>query len=161
VTQTGENLGVGASLSAAQTIRVAAGVLRMPSVLAGLCEGLVNGAFSQTDRMSSNITVQLSTRMADTSVKPPWLGQATFIHTGYLWNRASTNVNWTFGENVDDNVLLKSDGTTVINGGVAWNTPTIGTINLAPAATLARWTRTRAAPRRRLSEEAHLSAEAR
>jgi hypothetical protein len=134
VTQSGGSLGVGASLSASQTIRVDAGVLQIPSVLAGLYEGLVNGAFNQTDSMSSNITVQLSTRMADTNVKPPWLDQATFIYAGFLWNRASTNVNWTFGENVDDNVLLKIDGATVINGGASWNTPTIGTINLAPGA---------------------------
>jgi len=136
VTQTGGTLALGSALSATSPIVVSGGVFRLPPVEAGLYEGLVNGAFNTWDSMSSNITVQLSTRMADTNVKPPWLDQATFVYTGYIWNRAATNVTWTFGENVDDNTLLKIDGATLIANGVGWDTPTIATVTLSPGAHL-------------------------
>ena len=57
----------------------------------------------------------------------------TWIYTGYLWNRAATNVTWTFGENVDDSALLKIDGTTLLNNGI-WNEPTIANYTLTPGA---------------------------
>jgi autotransporter-associated beta strand protein len=132
-TGSGELL-LSATVSSGDTIEINEGTLRFLSAQPGLYEGLVNGAFNTADPMASNIMVQLSTRMADTNVKPPWYDQATFVYTGYIWNRTSAPVTWTFGENVDDNVLLKIDGTTLIANGVTWNAPTIATVTLSPGA---------------------------
>lgn len=130
-TGSGELL-LSATVSSGDTIEINEGSVKFLSAQPGLYEGLVNGAFNTTDPMASNIMVQLSTRMADTNVKPPWRDQATFIYTGYIWNRSSEPVTWTFGENVDDNVLLKIDGATLIANGVTWNAPTIATVTLNP-----------------------------
>jgi autotransporter-associated beta strand protein len=133
LTQSGGTLDIGASLSAAQPIHVSDGVLRIPAVQAGLYEGPLSMNFNTWDSMSTNVLVQLTTRMANTNSKPPWSDNITYVYTGYLWNRAETNVTWTFGENVDDNAMLKIDGMTVLNNGT-WNAPTIGTMTLTPGA---------------------------
>lgn len=57
----------------------------------------------------------------------------TYVYTGYLWNRAGTNVTWTFGENIDDSALLKIDGTTLLNNST-WNVPTVTNYTLTPGA---------------------------
>jgi hypothetical protein len=71
--------------------------------------------------------------MANTNSKPPWSDNITYLYTGYLWNRTGTNATWTFAENVDDNAMLKIDGTTVFNDG-AWSTPTKVSVTLTPGA---------------------------
>ena len=133
LTLAGGNVDVGATLSTVAPIRINAGVLRMPlSAQPGLLEGTVYGAFNTTDLPYTNILIQSTTRAANTLAFPPWRDNVTYVYTGYLWNRATTNVTWTFGENVDDSTLLKIDSTTVIVNGGLWSTPTIGTITLTP-----------------------------
>jgi autotransporter-associated beta strand protein len=133
LTLAGGNVDVGATLSTVAPIRINAGVLRMPlSAQPGLLEGTVYGSFNTTDLPYTNILVQSTTRAANTAAFPPWRDNVTYVYTGYLWNRATTNVTWTFGENVDDSTLLKIDSTTVIANGNGWSMPTIGTMTLTP-----------------------------
>ena len=44
-----------------------------------------------------------------------WPDNTCYVYSGYLWNRAATNVTWTFGENFDDSVYLVIDGSTILN----------------------------------------------
>ena len=132
LTLAGGNVDVGASLRTAEPIRVNAGVLRMPpSAQPGLYEGALSGSDNETDWPTANVLIQLTTRLANTNAKPPWSDNITFVYWGYIWNRAETNVTWTFGENIDDNALLKIDGTTLLNNGT-WNGPTIANVTLSP-----------------------------
>jgi len=126
----GGTLSLGATLASATQIRIDDGVFQMRPVLAGLYEAPVAGAFNTTDAMSTNIVARLTTRMANIVYNEPY--QTTWIYAGFIWNRAATNVTWTFAEQFDDSVQLKIDSTTVIGGGNGWDMPTIGTITLAP-----------------------------
>jgi len=133
LTLAGGNVDVGAALGTADPIRITAGVLRMPlSAQPGMLEGTVYGSFNTTDLPYTNILIQSTTRAANTSSMPPWRDNVTYVYTGYIWNRAATNVTWTFGENVDDSTLLKIDGAILIGSGNGWSTPTIATVTLAP-----------------------------
>jgi autotransporter-associated beta strand protein len=135
LTKSGDGeLRLSASVLGGEPIEINAGTVKFLSAQPGLYEGLVNGAFNVTDPMASNITIRLSTYMADVNTKPPWRDQATFVYNGYIWNRTGADVTWTFGENVDDNVLLKIDGVTLIANGSSWNVPTIATVTLTPGA---------------------------
>jgi autotransporter-associated beta strand protein len=122
-------------LEADAPIVIQSGTLSLVTSAPGLYEGLLNGSFNTTGAASacSNVSVQLSTRVANVNTFPPWVTNGTFVYTGYLWNREATNVTWTFGENIDDSTLLKIDGATVLNNSVH-NIPTIGTVTLAPGA---------------------------
>ena len=111
-------------LSSDEPITVESGTLHLVSGQAGLYEGPLAGAFNTTETMSTNILIQLATRMANTSAQPPWTSNITYQYTGYLWNRTGTNTTWTFGENIDDSALLKIDGNLLLNNGT-WNVPTI------------------------------------
>lgn len=133
VAQTGGTLGVGAALGVSQTINVDGGVLKLTPVQAGLYEGPLSLNFNTWDSLSSNVLVQLTTRMANINAKPPWTDNITYLYSGYLWNRTGTNATWTFAENVDDNAMLKIDGATVLNDG-GWATPTKANITLTPGA---------------------------
>jgi autotransporter-associated beta strand protein len=135
-TKTGDgSLTLAALLDADAPIVVESGTLSLVTAAPGLHEGLLGGSFNTTEAASacSNVTVQLSTRLANVNTFPPWVTNGTFVYTGYLWNREATNVTWTFGENIDDSALLKIDGATVLNNSVH-NIPTIGTVTLAPGA---------------------------
>jgi autotransporter-associated beta strand protein len=121
------------TLQAGSPIVVQGGTLRLVTASPGLYEGPLSGAFNTTENMSTNILVQLTPRMANVNTQPPWSSNVTYQYTGYLWNRATTNVTWTFGENIDDSALLKIDGTTLLNNGT-WNVPTIATYTLTPGA---------------------------
>jgi autotransporter-associated beta strand protein len=61
----------------------------------------------------------------------PWINQSTYIYTGYIWNRAQTNVTWTFFEHFDDTVWLRIGDTTVLSDTGA-GTVTMNQITLAP-----------------------------
>lgn len=133
----GGNLEVGSSLSTVAPIRVLTGVLRLyPSAQPGLNEAaLLGSANNFSDWPVTNILTQLTTRMANTNARPPWSENITYVYWGYLWNRAETNVTWTFAENVDDNAFLRIDETVLLlNGG--WNTTTTATMTLTPGAHL-------------------------
>ena len=124
-------LTLGTQLTTPAPIIIGGGTMRLQGLLPGLNEAPVTGAFNVTDPMTTNIVVRLTTRMANIQYYEPY--QTTWIYSGYLWNRAATNVTWTFAENFDDSVLLKIDGTTVLNNG-AWNVPTYANFTLTPGA---------------------------
>jgi autotransporter-associated beta strand protein len=130
---------LGTSLATTNPIIVAEGTLKLQSAIPGLYEGTLNGAFNTTESFSvcSNVTVQLSTRMANTNAKQPtglWGDYATYVYSGYIWNRTGTDATWTFGESIDDNTRLKIDNTVVISDGAGWSVPMTGTITLSPGA---------------------------
>lgn len=112
-------------------IIIEGGTLHLVTSQPGLYEGPLAGSFNTTETMSTNILGQLSTRMANFNTLPPWTSNITYQYTGYLWNRATTNVTWTFGKSIDDSTLLKIDGTTLINNG-SWSTPIITNCTLTP-----------------------------
>ena len=122
---------LGAPLTASAPLVIGGGTVKLSSALPGLYEGWVGGSFSTTSN-NPNTSVQTSTRMANTTAI--WSTNMTYIYSGYLWNRASTNVTWTFAENFDDSVYLKIDSTVLMTNGVAWDVPTISTITLTPGA---------------------------
>jgi autotransporter-associated beta strand protein len=125
-------LTLAAPLRTATPLVLGGGVVKLQGAQPGLAEAPVAGAFNVTDNMTTSIVTRLTTRMANTVYYEPY--NTTWIYKGYIWNRASTNANWTFAENFDDNVKLIIDATVVIATGNNWNTPTTGTINLSPGA---------------------------
>lgn len=90
----------------------------------GLLEGMIPSSWN-TNLPNPVISTQLTTR-AGNGVKASnatyadglWAGNNhTWIYSGYLWNRAATNVVWTFRGTFDDNVRLVIDGVQQINAG--------------------------------------------
>ena len=86
--------------------------------VAGLWEGMIRAAWDTTTPNPSN-TVKLTTEAGNlpkgtnsTDPRAPfWNGNNhTWVYTGYLWNRAPTNVTWTWRFTFDDNVSLMIDG---------------------------------------------------
>ncbi|HPS07520.1 MAG TPA: autotransporter-associated beta strand repeat-containing protein [Kiritimatiellia bacterium] len=90
----------------------------------GLLEGMIASAWN-TNQPNPVISTQLTTR-AGNGIKTNntyyagglWAGNNhTWIYSGYLWNRGTTNVAWTFRGTFDDNVRLVIDGDQQINAG--------------------------------------------
>jgi autotransporter-associated beta strand protein len=115
-------------------------VVTVPTI-PGLLEGRLSGAFNKTDS-NPGTAVELSTLAAngpsqstDTGPKfingKEWIGNSTYVYTGYIWNRAATNVTWTFGKCFDDSVLVRIDGAAVIDHS-GWNTPLKANVTLTP-----------------------------
>ncbi|HNX36368.1 MAG TPA: autotransporter-associated beta strand repeat-containing protein [Kiritimatiellia bacterium] len=94
------------------------------AALPGLWEGVF---FKNWDTLSPNpkTSVVLTTRAGNgpaasngAYANGSWVGNNhTWIYSGYLWNRAATNVTWTWRGTFDDNVMLKIDQTLVLNTG--------------------------------------------
>jgi autotransporter-associated beta strand protein len=108
-----------------------------PTLIPGLWEGRLAGAFNITDP-NPQTSIQLTTRAVNgwcnsggTINGAVWPDNSTYAYSGYIWNRAPTNETWTFAENFDDSVLLRIDGTNVLNNGI-WNTPTKANVTLSP-----------------------------
>ena len=100
---------------------------------AGLNEGLLTGSFN-TSGSNPNEYIRNTTRLANAngngSSWPTGIpNDRTVIYTGFI-NNTGAAASWTFGENYDDSVLLKVNGSTVLNNG-SWNTPTHGTAAIA------------------------------
>ena len=96
----------------------------------GLREYRLDGAAINTNPVSTATygpAVQLSTRAlfgygwsssGGATVNGAWWpDNSVYVYTGYLWNRESTNVTWTFMENMDDTFLLRIDGNVILNKG--------------------------------------------
>jgi autotransporter-associated beta strand protein len=108
-----------------------------PALIPGLWEGRLAGAFDTTTP-NPQTSIQLTTRAVNgwcnsggTINGAQWPDNSTYAYSGYIWNRAPTNETWTFAENCDDSVLLRIDGTNVLNNGL-WNTPTKANVTLSP-----------------------------
>jgi autotransporter-associated beta strand protein len=86
----------------------------------GLWEGLILGAWNTTTP-NPKTAVQLTTRAGNGTITNNtiyagglWAGNnRNWVYTGYLWNRAATNVTWTWRFTFDDNVALWLDGALV------------------------------------------------
>jgi autotransporter-associated beta strand protein len=127
--QNSGSLTVSGLLESPNPILLSSGVLRIsPTPQPGLYEGLLAGAFNASGASPSN-AVQLSTARANAATG--WANNTTAIYAGTLWNRASTNVTWTFAESFDDSVLLTIDGAAVLSNAL-WSTPTLASRVLAP-----------------------------
>ena len=100
-----------------------------PSYGAGLHEGRLDGAFNITGA-NPNTGITLLPRLAEDNGKPPWGDNETWVYTGEV--NSGPNGILSFAENIDDNVLLKIDGVTVLND-TQWNiVTTTGILNYAP-----------------------------
>lgn len=90
----------------------------------GLWEGMVRSAWDTTT-LNPNQAIMLTPRAAigtialnTTYAGGLWNGNNhTYIYTGYIWNRATTNAVWSFRGRFDDNVQLMLDGAILINAG--------------------------------------------
>jgi autotransporter-associated beta strand protein len=104
----------------------------------GLYEGRLTNRLNRVEA-NPRTSVQLTTRAVNgTNVVSGgtingclWPDQTCYVYTGYLWNRAATNVVWTFGENFDDNVYLLIDGKAILDNDVS-NAPTYRNVLLTP-----------------------------
>jgi len=123
---------LGATVNSAAPIVIEQGVVRLSELEPGLYEGFVPSAGLTSTATNPCTAIQLGTRMANLGTAD-WPTNTTIIYTGTLWNRGETNVTWTFAKSIDDAVLLRIDGTTVINDG-SWMTPKTGNYTLTPGA---------------------------
>jgi len=112
-------------VASASPIVIAGGTLQL-AVQPGLYEGRVAGSFDVTAPNPQTATKLSATNAYLNFVSPVattsggvWVDNSTYIYTGYLWNSATTNENWTFNKYFDDSVLLKIDNATVINNAVS------------------------------------------
>ena len=104
----------------------------------GLYEGRLTNRLNRAEA-NPRTSIQLTTRAVNgTNVVSGgtinnclWPDQTCYVYTGYLWNRAATNVVWTFGENFDDNVYLLIDGKAILDNDVA-TAPTYRNVLLVP-----------------------------
>nr|MBP7637848.1 autotransporter-associated beta strand repeat-containing protein [Kiritimatiellia bacterium] len=96
----------------------------------GLREYRLNGASVNTNALSTAAfgpVVQLSTRalLGNASSSSGgatvngawWPDNSVYVYTGYLWNKETTNVTWTFLQNMDDTFLMRLDGNVILNKG--------------------------------------------
>ena len=119
----------------------------------GLREYRLNGSATNTngvDTAATGPSVQLSTRAllgnatsasGGATVNGAWWpDNSVYVYTGYLWNKETTNVTWTFMQNMDDNFLMRLDSAVIINKGfttilpyrVSANAGTHCTVTLSP-----------------------------
>jgi autotransporter-associated beta strand protein len=109
-------------------IRVLEGTLKLPTwnVTPGMYEAYLTGTqgtanIDLTTPAPPSTVVEQTTTAAHGFVNPsapiqgkPWQNHSTYIYSGYIWNRSSTNETWTFAKSFDDSVRV------TIDGAVAW-----------------------------------------
>lgn len=123
---------MGASVDSLLPITIEGGTYKLTlatTVQPGLLQGKFTGNGNDTTSINPCTLVTNSPAMGNT--KTGWGTYETYVYSGYVWNRTSTNVTWTFVEHFDDNVLLKIDGITVLNNTGA-GTPTLANYVLTP-----------------------------
>ena len=119
----------------------------------GLREYRLNGASVNTNALDTAVfgpVVQFSTRAllgntnslngSATLNGALWPDNSVYVYTGYLWNKETTNVTWTFMQNMDDTFLMRLDGAVILNKGfttilpyrITANAGTCSTITLTP-----------------------------
>ena len=101
----------------------------------GLSEGLLSGSFN-TNNGNPNTYIRSTTALANVTTAQGTFpngipNDSTAIYTGYINNPGNTPVTWTFAEGFDDSVLLKVNGTGVINNN-QWDVPTKAQATLNP-----------------------------
>jgi len=122
------------------TINVSDGTLLLEhTAQPGLWEGLLDDSSFNTWAPNPCDCIELTPAAANGHAEENdwlpngkfWPREATYVYTGYIWNRTGASATWTFAENFDDSIRLIIAGQTVLNDG-GWDTPTHGTITLAP-----------------------------
>src|SRR5213076_624685 len=105
------------------------GVVSGQTVAAGLREGRISGNGFDTTSANPGTTFTLTPVMGETSNNTPppgsplpqsahiWDQNETWVYTGQFFVASGTPA---FAENIDDNVLVKIDGVTVLND-TSWN----------------------------------------
>lgn len=73
--------------------------------VAGLYEGRLTGSFNLTDPNPCTALV-LSPRLGETSTKPPWGDNETWVYTGQIYDADGI---FSLAENIDDNVRIVVD----------------------------------------------------
>jgi autotransporter-associated beta strand protein len=122
---------LGALQTAPAPIVIDGGTLRLAgaqsaSLQAGLYEGRIDNNSADLTTPNPWTAIKLSTTNAYRFFDPSsasggiWIDNSTYVYTGYLWNRSTTNENWTFCKAFDDTGWIKVDSTVVINNGT-WN----------------------------------------
>lgn len=98
---------------------------RAPRALTpGLWEGMIRTAWDTTSPNPCQAIMLIpraaigSQAVNTTYAGGLWNGNYhTYIYSGYIWNRASTNAVWSFRGRFDDNIRLALDGAILINAG--------------------------------------------
>jgi len=127
-----------ASYASAAPVAVSHGTLQLGGLQPGLYEGRVSGSFDLTTpnpmtatKLSATNAYLFFASPAATTSGGLWPDNTTYIYSGFLWNRATTNEVWTFNKYFDDSVQLKIDNNVVINDGVS-NTNLITNYTMSP-----------------------------
>jgi autotransporter-associated beta strand protein len=92
---------------------ITAGTIKLGPTPAGLSEGRIDTYFDTTNTNPA-ASIQLGTRMANTGMGTLETTK-TYVYTGYINNPGGSPATWSFAENYNDAVLLKIDGTQVLN----------------------------------------------
>ena len=123
-------LDVSAPVTVTGVTEIAAGMLRIPYVQAGLIAGGLasvpenypSDQLSLIDTLVLTNRVALGTDLAYTDEAGYWLrdqvtwgGRALFTYHGYLWNRSGAAQNWTFALNISQGATLYLNGEAVAN----------------------------------------------
>lgn len=125
--------GTNSSMAALSGAISVTGALTLNNSIPGLYEGLLTGNSFNLTSPNPQTSIQLATRSADTTSTNIWPFNATYVYSGFVWNRTSQNATWTFAENFDDNVYLTIDGNVVLSN-MTWNVPTLQSYTLTPGA---------------------------
>ena len=123
---------IGASVDSLLPITIEGGTYKL-TLAATVQPGLLQGKFTNNanDVTSINPCTSVTNTPGMGNTQTIWGDKETYVYTGYIWNRGTTNVTWTFAEHFDDSVLLKIDGITVLNNTGA-GTPTLANYVLTP-----------------------------
>lgn len=129
----GETLTISGSLEANFPLTIAgAGNITVTGILsgvngfvAGLMESRLVGNFDQTTAAFGGVLrTNLASRppensnLTNSGTPGPWGNNDTFVYIGQIYDADGT---FSFAENIDDNVLIKINGVTYLNGGSSFN----------------------------------------
>lgn len=80
------------------------------SLMAGLSEGFLSAAFNETGTATVS-GVTLGVRTGQLTTAPPWADNRTYVYTGQFYDADGI---FAFAENIDDSVLIKIEGVTLL-----------------------------------------------
>ncbi len=121
---------------------VQGGRVRLGISDAGLSEGVYKGTSENLENTWNTTFPTNGTaaypRYSYLTSSSGWSDLMYVAYSGYLWNRGTEDVTWTFASCIDDSVELKINDTTVLSGG-GWVAPVFGTAVLHPGANRFTW----------------------
>ncbi|MBP5226355.1 MAG: hypothetical protein J6336_03125 [Kiritimatiellae bacterium] len=109
-------------------IELREGVVTVGAPGAGLYAGVLPASFDE-DSPNPRQSIVFLPEMGNQTTG--WSDNTTWVYSGYIWNRSDNPVTWSFAECVDDNVLLKIDGETLIRN-TTWNDISVATRTISP-----------------------------